>query len=46
METPKEFDPPCELFYKISLKNITHEVYGMGKYEPDISDLIAFTNIR
>jgi senataxin len=28
------------------LKNITDEVYGVGKYEPEAGDLIAFTNIH
>jgi senataxin len=27
------------------VKNITDEVYGVGKYEPEVGDLIAFTNI-
>jgi hypothetical protein len=28
------------------VKNITDEVYGVEKYEPEIGDLIVFTNIR
>jgi hypothetical protein len=46
METSKDFNPPYDLFYKITLKSITDEVYGVGKYEPEVGDLIAFTNIR
>ncbi|CAL5189953.1 unnamed protein product [Lathyrus oleraceus] len=46
METSKKFNPPYDLFYKISLKNVTDEVYGVGKYEPEVGDLVAFTNIR
>jgi len=46
MEMSKDFSPPYDLFYKITLKSITDEVYGVGKYEPEVGDLIAFTNIR
>ena len=46
MEISKDFNPPHDLFYEITLKNITDEVYGVGKYEPEVGDLIAFTNIR
>ncbi|KAL5102073.1 hypothetical protein RYX36_006400 [Vicia faba] len=46
METSRDFNPPLDLFYKITLKNITDEVYGAGKYEPEVGDLIAFTNMR
>lgn len=46
METSKEFKPPFDLFYEITLKNVTDQVYGLGKYEPEVGDLIAFTNMR
>ncbi|WJX63847.1 hypothetical protein P8452_48685 [Trifolium repens] len=46
MEISKDFNPPHDLFYNITVKNITDEVYGVGKYEPEVGDLIAFTNIR
>jgi senataxin len=46
MEMSKEFNPPYDLYYNITVKNITDEVYGVGKYEPEVGDLIAFTNIR
>jgi hypothetical protein len=46
MEMSKDFSPPYDLFYNITLKSITDEVYGVGKYEPEVGDLIAFTNIR
>ncbi|KAK2367258.1 helicase sen1 [Trifolium repens] len=36
----------ADFFYNITVKNITDEVYGVGKYESEIDDLIAFTNIR
>jgi hypothetical protein len=36
----------ADFFYNITVKNITYEVYGIGKYESDVGDLIAFTNIR
>jgi senataxin len=44
-EISKDFNPPHDLFYNITVKNITDEVYGVGKYEPEVGDLIAFTNI-
>ncbi|CAJ2652915.1 unnamed protein product [Trifolium pratense] len=46
MEMSKEFNPPYDLYYNITVKNITDEVYGVGKYEPEVGDLIAFTSIR
>jgi senataxin len=46
MEISKGFNHPPDLFYNITVKNITDEVYGVGKYEPEVGDLIAFTNIR
>jgi hypothetical protein len=36
----------ADFFYNITVKNITYKVYGIGKYESDVGDLIAFTNIR
>jgi len=46
MEISKDFNPPYILFYDITMKNITDKVCGVGKYELDVSDLIAFTNNR
>ncbi|CAK8533162.1 unnamed protein product [Lathyrus sativus] len=46
MKTSEKFNPPHELLYKITLKNIADEVYTVGKYEPEVGDLVAFTNIR
>jgi hypothetical protein len=46
IEMSKYFHPPNDLFYQITVRNITDEVYGVGKYEPEVGDLIAFTNIR
>jgi hypothetical protein len=46
IEMPNYFHPPNDLFYQITVKNITDEVYGVGKYEPEVGDLIAFTTIR
>jgi hypothetical protein len=31
----------ADYFYNITVKNITVEVYGVGKYEPEVGDLIA-----
>jgi senataxin len=44
-EISKDFNPPDDLFYNITVKNVTGEGYGVGKYEPEVGDLIAFTNI-
>jgi len=46
MEISKDFNHPDSLFYQITLKNTTEEVYGVRKYEPEAGDLVAFTNIR
>ncbi|XP_045832762.1 helicase sen1-like [Trifolium pratense] len=46
MEISKDFNRPYDLSYQFTLKNITDEVYGVGKYVPETGDLIAFTNIR
>ncbi|CAK8544753.1 unnamed protein product [Lathyrus sativus] len=46
MKTSEKFNPPHELLYKITLKNIADEVYNVGKYEPEVGDLVAFTNIQ
>jgi len=46
IEISKDIHPPYDLFYQITVRNITDEVYGVGKYEPEVGDLIAFTNIR
>ncbi|WJX58554.1 hypothetical protein P8452_43997 [Trifolium repens] len=46
MEISKDFNRPYDLFYQFTLKNITDEVYGVGKYEPEAGDIIAFTNMR
>ncbi|KAK7300604.1 hypothetical protein RJT34_11452 [Clitoria ternatea] len=40
------FRPPKHLYYEITLKGITNDVKDVGKYEPEVGDLIAFTNIR
>jgi senataxin len=40
MEMSKEFNPLYDLFYNITAKKITDEVYGVGKYEPKVGDLI------
>jgi hypothetical protein len=36
----------ADFFYNITVKNITDEVYGVGKYEHEVGDHIAFTNIQ
>ncbi|XP_003616118.3 helicase sen1 [Medicago truncatula] len=46
MEISKDFNYPHALFYQTTLKNTTEEVYGVGKYEPEVGDLVAFTNVR
>ena len=46
IERSRDFKPPKDLFYQMTLKRITDEVQSVGKYEPEVGDLIAFTDIR
>ncbi|CAJ1970809.1 unnamed protein product [Sphenostylis stenocarpa] len=46
IERSKDFKLPNALFYQITLKSTTDDVKGVGKYEPESGDLIAFSNIR
>ncbi|XP_061348075.1 helicase sen1-like [Gastrolobium bilobum] len=46
IERSRDFRPPKDLLYQITLKSTTDAVKEVGKYEPEVGDLIAFTNIR
>ncbi|RDX62226.1 putative helicase MAGATAMA 3, partial [Mucuna pruriens] len=46
LERSRDFQLPNDLFYQITLKSTTGDVKGVGKYEPEVGDLIAFTNTR
>ena len=41
-----DFKPPKDLFYQMTLKRIIDDVQNVGKYEPEVGDLIVFTDIR
>ena len=42
----KDFKPPRDLFYEISLKRLRDTANEAGIYEPEKGDLIAFTDVR
>lgn len=46
VETSKEFKPPKGLFYEITLKKIANAEENVGKYEPEVGDLIALIDVR
>ncbi|KAL2317323.1 hypothetical protein Fmac_031199 [Flemingia macrophylla] len=46
LERSKNFEPPNDLFYQITIKSTDSDVKVVGSYEPEVGDLIAFTNIR
>jgi senataxin len=46
VEKSKEFKPPKDLFYEITLKPTADTGKDVEKYEPEVGDLIALTNVR
>ncbi|KAF5480087.1 hypothetical protein F2P56_000857 [Juglans regia] len=46
VEMAKEFKSPKDLFYEISLKRAADTENDVGKYEPEVGDLIALTDVR
>lgn len=42
----KDFKPPKDLYYSISLKQMREDEKREGSYEPEFGDLIALTDIR
>ncbi|KAG6660062.1 hypothetical protein CIPAW_03G079300 [Carya illinoinensis] len=46
VEMAKEFKSPKDLFYEISLKRAANTGNDVGKYEPEVGDLIALTDVR
>ncbi|XP_027368476.1 uncharacterized protein LOC113874453 [Abrus precatorius] len=42
----KDFKPPNNLFYQITLKSTIDDLKNVGKYEPEVGDIFAFTNVR
>ncbi|ESW13973.1 hypothetical protein PHAVU_008G242100 [Phaseolus vulgaris] len=46
LQRSKDFNHPQDFLYDITLKSTTDDVKGLGKYEPETGDVIAFANIR
>ncbi|KAK7372271.1 hypothetical protein VNO80_05646 [Phaseolus coccineus] len=46
LQKSKDFNHPHDMLYEITLKSTTDDVKGVGKYEPETGDVIAFTNTR
>jgi senataxin len=46
VERSKEFKPPKDLFYEITLKTTAETGKDVEKYEPEVGDLIALTDVR
>ncbi|KAL3527377.1 hypothetical protein ACH5RR_012033 [Cinchona calisaya] len=42
----KDYKPPKELYYEISLKQMGQNEQKEGSYEPEFGDLIALTDVR
>ncbi|KAB1211384.1 putative ATP-dependent helicase C29A10.10c [Morella rubra] len=46
VETSKDYKPPKSLLYQIILKRTEDAEDDAGKYEPEVGDLIALTDVR
>lgn len=45
-DSSKSFIPTKNLFYQISVRRTNDDVRDVGTYEPEVGDLIAFTDIK
>ncbi|KAA8532130.1 hypothetical protein F0562_006728 [Nyssa sinensis] len=46
IDESKDFKPPKQLYYNISLKSMRDTENDIGMYEPEVGDLIALTEVR
>jgi senataxin len=46
VERSKEFKPPKDLFYEITLKTTADTGKDVDKYESEVGDVIALTDVR
>ncbi|XP_027334128.1 uncharacterized protein LOC113848912 [Abrus precatorius] len=46
LERSRSFTPTKGFFYQISVKRTNNDVKDVGKYEPEVGDLFAFTDVK